>query len=133
MRHCLLILILALHTFAAHGQLELSEVCSRNVSSVIEPSGATPDWVEVQNSGTEVIDLGGYSLSDDAEEAEVWQFPAIALPPGEFLVVMYGEMNFDGLHFPFKLDGDGETITLRNTALQVVDVVDVPALRPDHS
>jgi hypothetical protein len=133
MRHCLIMLILALHTLAAHGQLELSEVCSKNVRSVIEPSGATPDWVEVHNSGTEVIDLGGYSLSDGAEEAEVWHFPAIALPPGEFLVVMYGEMNFDGLHFPFKLDGDGESITIRNAALEVVDAVDVPAMRPDHS
>ncbi len=46
------------------------------------------DWVESINSGTEAVNLAGWGLSDDADPASSWTFPAVNNRTGP--VSLYG-------------------------------------------
>jgi hypothetical protein len=87
------------------------------------------DWVELHNDGTEPVDVGGWSLTDDARDPAKWKFPAGAvIPGGGYLVVIC-----DGrttplagaryLHASFELSAGGEHLSLRDAAGVVVSEI----------
>ena len=43
------------------------------------------DWLELYNGGTSVINLAGYSLTDDPTDSAKWRFPELMLNPGQYL------------------------------------------------
>lgn len=51
-----------------------------------DEKGQLCDWIEVKNNSDEELDLSGYSLSEDREGTELWQFPEEILQPGEIRV-----------------------------------------------
>ncbi len=114
-------------------QLVINEASSQNARTIIDPSGEYHDWVELHNAGTSTIALGTYFLSDDFDLPNAWTLPAMDLEPGGYVVFFHGDENPDGLRFPFKLSGDGESLILSDGDLQAVDVMDLPALQVDHS
>ena len=61
---------------------------SKNLSSVYDEDGDTPDWVEIYNNSTDPINLGNYYLSDDANNLQKWQFPEGTLSPDSHIVVL---------------------------------------------
>ena len=59
---------------AVTGDLLINEIAALNQGSV--PNGsATPDWIELFNGGSQAIDLGGMSLSDDVLRPDRFVFP----------------------------------------------------------
>ncbi|MGI8603383.1 MAG: lamin tail domain-containing protein [Verrucomicrobiales bacterium] len=79
------------------------------------------DWIELHNNGAEVADVGGWGLTDDADEPGKWRFPAgTSIPAGGHLLVLCdnreeanppsGPAAF--LHANFSLNGDGESVAL---------------------
>ncbi|TXI82580.1 MAG: T9SS type A sorting domain-containing protein [Flavobacteriales bacterium] len=116
-----------------HGQLVISEACSKNLDLIQDPFGDTPDWIELHNQGTEAVELTGLFLSDDRFHPDQWSLPNQTLEAGGYLVLFHGLDNSDGMHFPFKLDAAGEEIVLSSSAFAPVDVFPLPALRPNHS
>ncbi|TXI76378.1 MAG: hypothetical protein E6Q44_15725, partial [Flavobacteriales bacterium] len=46
-----------------HGQIVISEACSKNLDLIQDPFGDTPDWIELHNQGTEAVELTGLFLS----------------------------------------------------------------------
>ena len=81
----------------------------------------THDWVEIQNTSRTPADVGGYYLSDDADQLTQWQLPAgTIIPAGGNLVVFASGKNISDpaldeqgiLHTSFSLDRDGETVSL---------------------
>ena len=74
--------------------------------------GAAYDWVEVQNTTGEPLDLNGYCLEDKWGKSDRYYFPNVTLEPGEFyLVLCSGNPELGENHAPFKLS-PGETIYL---------------------
>jgi len=74
------------------------------------------DFVELINTGTEPVDLGGCSLSDDPD-TDRYVFPAgTVLAPGEVLVRTELELGF-------ALNAAGETLYLRAPDRRVLDAV----------
>lgn len=123
----------AVHAFGVMCQVVLNEACSKNLDLITDAFGATPDWVELHNSGSEPVDLTGYHLSDDPARPWRWALPAITMDPGAYLLLFQGEENEDGLHFPFNLDRDGEAVALSRVDEGLVDILDMPFLKPNHS
>jgi len=97
------------------GELLLSEVLARNDSVLDDADGDSSDWIELYNPGPETVELAGWTLSDDPDDAG-WQLPEGELVGGGFLVVFASAkdtVDADGhLHTDFRLDGDGETLRL---------------------
>lgn len=114
-------------------QLVINEVCSKNLTTVADAFGDSPDWVEVRNTGASPIALANYFLSDDEAVPNAWALPNFVLGSGEHLLLFHGDVNVDGLHFPFKIDQHGERLLLSDAVGMPVDVMDVPVLRADHS
>jgi len=94
--------------------LFINEFMANNDAAVQGPDGDYPDWIELYNSGTETIDLGGLYLSDDLANPNAWQFPSgTIIEPNNFLVIWADSAPERGLlHASFSLNATGEDIGL---------------------
>lgn len=94
----------------------ITEFVSSNASILEDEDGDYPDWIELHNPTGEVIDLGGYRLSDDKDDLDGWVLPQIALEPGDYQVVFASGKDratlVGELHTDFRLAQDGEPVLL---------------------
>jgi hypothetical protein len=113
-----------------------NELMARNVSTIADPQGDYDDWIELYNTGGEIVDLSGMYLSDNPENPLKWQFPAgTTIASGGYLLVWADEDGGDepGLHANFKLSSSGETLWLydndshNNVLLDSVTFTDMEA------
>ena len=101
------------------GHLVISEFVADNVTGLTDEDGDHSDWIEIHNPGSQPVNLGGWSLTDDPDQPEKWRFPDITLGSGSFLIIYAsgksrtGEETLnDNLHTNFKLDKSGEFLGL---------------------
>lgn len=121
---------------AAPGEvLRITEAMSDNHSALEDGAGDTPDWVELYNPGPDPVALAGWTLSDGSEDP--YTFGEESILGGAFLVVYASGQGADGpageRHAPYKLDADGDALTLRRPDGSVADAVTLPALPEDVS
>lgn len=110
-------------TLVDQSALILSEVQFKNNTTVLDPRGVTPDWIEVQNISDEKIDLSTYYLSDNLQKMEKWRFPPIIVEPHEFFVVYAtSEGKNTPEYFPYNLS-DQDTLVLSNTSHTQIEVL----------
>lgn len=88
-----------------------------NGSTLADEDGDFSDWIEIGNSGTEPIDLGGWHLTDDEINFTKWTFPRpTPLAGGQSLVVFASGKNRRQpgrpLHTNFALNRSGEFLAL---------------------
>ncbi|NQV31251.1 MAG: lamin tail domain-containing protein, partial [Phycisphaeraceae bacterium] len=102
----------------AMAQVYINEIMAVNQSYGTDPQGDAEDWVELANSGSVSVNLGGYYLSDDPDNPQKWQFPTnqpglTRLPARGHLVVWAdSDTQAQGLHAGFNLSSQGETLVL---------------------
>jgi len=111
-----------------HAGLLINEFMASNSATVADPQGEYEDWIEIYNSGTATVDLGGMYLTDDLLAPTKWQFPSgTFVGPGGYLLVWADEDLLDnpnGLHANIKLSAGGEAIGLFSTnGVTLVDSV----------
>ena len=66
----------------------ISELVADNAGELLDGDGQPSDWIEIYNAGDSPVNLGGYFLTDDANDLTRWQFPAQILEPAQFLVAI---------------------------------------------
>lgn len=115
----------------AMGPLRLNELVSSNDGVVVDEDGQTDDWFELYNAGTEPVQLSQFTVSVGGAPAQ--RLPAIALPPGEALLLWADGSPAQGVrHLPFKLPARGGRFTIHGPAGLSEDLV-FPALEPNDS
>ena len=105
--------------------LRISEVLTENVSALPDEQGHYSDVIELHNTGDTPLYLGGYCLSDSAENRFRYRLPGIWLRAGDYLVIYCDGENYIGengeIHANFGLskddtlcltDGSGQYTTL---------------------
>lgn len=102
------------------GSALINEVLASN-SQLADESGETPDWVELYNPTQDVLNLEGFSLSDDPQSPRRWVFPpGVVISPRGFLSL---QMNPDKgaslvagpvLNTGFGLNDRGDRVLLYN-------------------
>ncbi|MCK4913301.1 MAG: lamin tail domain-containing protein [Planctomycetes bacterium] len=96
--------------------LQITELVASNISGLADEDGNYCDWVEIYNRSHFDVNLDGWYLTDNAGDLTRWQFPAVVLEPGEFLVVFASakdrSTNPNELHTNFRLDRQGEYLAL---------------------
>lgn len=140
LRFRLLYLFALLAPCVADANPVITEVMADNESTLPDEDGAFSDWIEVHNPTAAPIPLTGWYLTDKSSNATLWQFPAVTLAPGEFLIVWASGKNrrIPGapLHTNFSLSKDGEFLALVRpdgaTAQQVFSPK-LPSLGADES
>lgn len=83
MRIHLVFIALLLTCISSHGQVQINEVCHANLNVLADEDGDFEDWIEIRNTGNSVVDLSGYSLSDNPLEPQKWMINTGELLPGE--------------------------------------------------
>jgi hypothetical protein len=103
----------------------INEFMASNESTMTDQDNEFDDWIELYNNSNEAIDLGGYYLSDDIDNQNLWEFPAgTTISAGGYLIVWADEdLEQEGLHADFKLSASGEELFLTNSSGQLIDTV----------
>jgi len=88
------------------------------------PAGE-PDWIELHNTTGQPIDIGGWFLSDDADDLAKYEIAVGTTIAAQGYVVFYQDRHFGdqddaGSHTPFALSRSGETVYLHSGADGVV-------------
>jgi len=94
----------------------ITEFLASNSTTLFDQDRESSDWIEVHNPDPAPVNLGGWYLTDTASNRTRWQFPAVTLAPGAYLVVFASNKNrrdpASELHTNFALDADGEYLAL---------------------
>ncbi len=109
----LIFFLLILSTvFAQDEGLRINEFMALNSTSLADEDGEYSDWIEIYNPTDAVVDLTGWSLTDDKEEPQKWQFSKQNLTAKSYLVVFASNKNRNEsgheLHTNFAISGSGE-------------------------
>ncbi len=110
--------------------IRLSEIVSDNISSYVAADGSMPDWIEIENAGSETVSLKNYALMADSNVGKLFVFPDVSLAPGEYMIVLADGTDVTvkngELHAPFRLAASGgETLYLMDASNTVIDSVDL--------
>ncbi len=121
---------------AASGSgLRVSEVMTANASTLVGDAGIV-DWVELENTSDQPINLDGYALMRQMKPSQAFTFTGGTLQPGEFVLVYTDgsgkPQQADGWHAPFRLPASGDELALIDKAGNGVDLVQLPALARDQ-
>jgi len=105
-----------INKFRNEGKLIISEVMASNKNTIYDSYGYSSDYIEIYNGYDYDINLEGYYLSDDNFDTKKWVFPNVTIKSKDYLIVYASGLDKkeDELHTNFKLDNDGEVITLSN-------------------
>ncbi len=83
-----LVLLTALLPWSTtYAQVVINEGSNRNYTTIHDEDGQYPDWIELYNSGSDTVQLYGYSLTDDPTNPSKWIFPNVTLAPGQYKIV----------------------------------------------
>ena len=104
----------------------ITEIVANNDDTLFDGDDIPSDWIELYNAGDENLDLNGWYLTDDAGNIAKWQFPAVNLDAGRYLIVFAsGHVGGDyidpagNLHTNFNLSANGEYLALVRPDLSV--------------
>lgn len=112
-------------------QLIINELMQSNIDCIMDDLNEFPDsWVELYNSGTEVVNLGQYRLGITNEASRAWQLPSKSIVPGQYIIV-YCDKEATGIHTDYRLEsGKGCEVYLfqnSNVVDQVTELKKQPA------
>ena len=116
------------------GALIISEVMPSNCMYLQQADGEFYDWVELKNTSEIKIDLSGYALSDDPDDPDKFQLPAVELEPGQCIVIIcsgHTDMTTSTyIHAPFTLSREESWVYLSrisdNSCSDYLRIYDVP-------
>jgi hypothetical protein len=101
---------------AAAANLQITEFMASNHSTLTDETGASSDWIEIHNAGTNTVNLAGWFLSNKATKPTQWSFPSTNLAANGYMIVFASGTNqaIPGLplHTNFKLGTSGEYLAL---------------------
>ncbi|MEZ5083398.1 MAG: lamin tail domain-containing protein [Bacteroidales bacterium] len=88
-------------------QVVINEYSCSNLESFADNHGSYEDWIELYNTGTSSVNIGGYYLSDNPNDSTKWQFPdGISISAGGFIKIWASGRNIveeSNYHTNFKL------------------------------
>ena len=104
------------------GPVIINEFMASNGNTFEDEDGSYPDWIELQNTSPQDIDLRGWKLTNDESQVDQWTFPSVVIPSKAFLVVLASgkDKTFTKddehfiLHTNFKLKSKGGYLGLQD-------------------
>lgn len=131
--------------FAATREVEdvdllITEVMASNNTTIADASGEYNDYIEIYNAGSDTIDLTGFALSDNPDNAGKWRFPEMSIAPGEYVVVFASGKGMDStnteageIHTSFRISAYNETVILTSKLGMKADEVTVSEVPSDNA
>ena len=115
--------------------LVINEILASNHTVAADEDGSFSDWIELHNTGSESINLKGFSLTDDPGLPQQWTFPDATIDAGAFLLVRASRKDRIGseLHTNFSLGSSGEYLGFYDDSGAVIDSLTFGPQKPDIS
>ncbi len=108
--------LLVVSAIALRADPVISEFMAANTRTLADDDGKFSDWIELHNPDPTPVNLAGWFLTDNIAVKNKWQFPAVTLSAGGYLIVWASNENrrdaAKTLHTNFTLDADGEYLAL---------------------
>jgi len=117
----------------------INEFLAKNSTGITDEDGDHEDWIELYNPGEEVVNLEGWSITDNIKKPTKWVFPAVSINPESYLIIWASSkdrIDPDGeLHTNFGLSTDGEYLGIYEPDGTVSDeyTPEFPPQTPDVS
>jgi hypothetical protein len=116
----------------------ITEFLADNSGGLTDEDGDSPDWIELFNSSTSAVNLGGWYLTDDTNNLTKWIFPATNIAPSTFMIVFASskDRRVAGapLHTSFSLDAGGDYLALvRPDGVTIATEFNYPAQRANYT
>ena len=73
--------------------IQINEIISSNQGSYFDEDGDTPDWIEIYNNSNDIINLEGWSISDDSNDLNKWTFPNFSIPANGYSIIFASDKN----------------------------------------
>lgn len=115
----------------AYSEIKINEILTS--TSQEDNNGNVLEWIELYNSGSLDVNLAGYALSDNGNH---WTFPSVSIPANGFLTVYTTGLDQQvqqQIHTNFSLKNEGETVSLFDSQIQLIDQIEYPQQRKDIS
>ena len=111
----------------------INELLASNQADASDEAGDREDWVELYNNNDYAVDLSSFYLSDNTANLGKWAFPkGSSIPAKGYLIVWCDEEGSEGaLHTSWKISASGESVTLSDSSLNIVDQVVFGAQQAD--
>lgn len=120
----LVVLINLILVDKANSQLFINEISASNSTIIKDPQfNNFADWIEIYNSGQQDINLNGYFLTDNIENADKWQINISTIIPAKGFVIIWADGENIDLHTSFKLAQEGESIALYSPSGELIDSI----------
>jgi uncharacterized protein YfcZ (UPF0381/DUF406 family) len=123
------------NTIVSTSSIVINEFMASNDTTFADQDGDFDDWIELYNNSSESIDLSGFHLSDDDNDATQWTFPAGTIIEAEGYLIIWADEDEDqeGLHASFKLSASAETIVFADTSGAILDQINYENQETDIS
>ena len=132
-----LLFALALARPVAAQSLLITEFGAVNNGAIRDETGRTSDWIEIYNTATTNVNLGGWFLTDNRNSLNLWSFPDMELPAGTFMIVFASARNRrdpdSPLHTSFSLSGSGDYLALVRPDGVTIEQEFAPAYPPQSA
>ena len=113
-------------------KLYISEIVSSNSYTIQDEDGEYSDYIELYNGYDYSINLDGYYLSDNEYKTKKWMFSDIEIKPHQYMLI-YASSKDKKYHTNFKLNSEGETITLTDNNGNIISKVSYQNMQNDIS
>ncbi|MBP5684732.1 MAG: lamin tail domain-containing protein, partial [Bacilli bacterium] len=117
------------------GNLYISEIVSSNSYTYKNEDGEYVDYIEIYNGNSYDVDLLNYHLTDSIVDTNKWTFPSITIKSHEYMIIYADRKNTceSTCHTSFKLNKEGETLSLIDDTGNIISRVRYPKLSSDVS
>lgn len=121
----------------AYAQVVINEYSCSNINTIQDNDGDYEDWIELYNTGSSAVNLGGYFLSDDINNIAKWEFPIVSIAANGYLLVYCSNKNTASgsyIHTSFKLtQTKAESIVFSNPQEKILDSQTLQITQSGHS
>ncbi len=137
-KHLLLLFFLLLNC-SLMAQVVINEYSASNLEGFLDDYQKTEDWLELYNTSSEAVDLGGWYLSDKQDEPQKWEIPAgITIEANDYLVFWLSgrdSVTANGMHTNFKLTQTkgADFVVLTNSLGNIVESFPIGLTLVEHS
>ncbi len=124
-------------SFIKSGGFYINEIVASNSYTYKDNDGEYSDYIELYNSNNYDINLSGYRLTDSLFEVNKWRFPDITIKANSYLIIFASGKNkckeSVKCHVNFKLNSEGETLSLIDDTGNIISRVSYKNLKNDNA